>query len=178
MSRIIKLYLARHAEPQTLHYKNYFPGPPLGQRGIKQAHMMAKYLRNKNIQQVYTSNFTRVIQTLQPFLDTRLEQVSPTIEKALWEREKEVESHESLVERVTAWIRNKSNLITSNTAIFSHCGPINMILQYFDPQKTVLDYLYTCPFLCHTPFAGIWELNLQDFCLVDGKLIFVEDMES
>ena len=175
MSKTIKLYLVRHAQPQTLRYKNYFPGPPLGACGMNQAQTMAKYLCTKDIEQVYTSDFTRVIQTLQPFLD--IKKITPVVDNALWEREKEVESHESLVARVTTWISNKSHVITNNTAIFSHCGPINMILQYFDPDKTILHYPYTCPFLCHTPLAGIWELDLQDFCLVNGKLIFVDDME-
>ncbi len=177
MPKTTKLYLIRHAQPKTLQYKNYFPGPSLGTTGKLQAQKIAAYLRDKNINQVYASDFIRVKETLQPFLAKTSKAVVPVFEKSLWEREKEIESHESLVLRVNSWISIQSSTIIPNTAIFSHCGPINMILQYFDPDKEKLDYPYTCPHGCHTPLAGIWELELQTFHLVHGKLIFIENLE-
>jgi 2,3-bisphosphoglycerate-dependent phosphoglycerate mutase len=85
----------------------------------------------------------------------------PKYEISLREREKEIESHESLVKRVHKWYdQNEEYILSKTTAIFSHCGPINMILEYLDPEKTIFAYPYTCQFGCHTPLGSIWEISI------------------
>ncbi len=165
----MKLYLVRHAKPAVNEYKG-FPGPSLGEEGKRQAQSIAQYLSDKGVEQVFMSDYTRVQETFAPFQSLNPKLI-PSIQLALREREKEVESHESLVERVQEWYKEQQTVILSkNTAIFSHCGPINMILEHLDPHKNLFDYPYTCPYGCHTPLAGIWELTL-DQDLIDGKLL-------
>lgn len=157
----MNLYLVRHAEPEIKSYKG-FPGPSLGEKGQRQATVIAAYLKNENIQQIYTSDYKRVKETLKPF-QALFPQIKIEEVKALRERENESESHDSLVHRVHTWFDlNKETLLQSNTAIFSHCGPINMILTYLDPNKTVLDYPYEDIWGCHTPLGQIWQLKFQE----------------
>ncbi|OQY41955.1 MAG: hypothetical protein B6242_16685 [Anaerolineaceae bacterium 4572_78] len=159
----MNLYLIRHAEPETLDYDNFFPGPNLGTKGHAQAKVIADYLHDKQITKIYSSDFRRVVQTMQPFLKLTSPHIQPSFVKALREREASVESHASLVERVQTWFQKiEHELTTYHVAIFSHCGPLNMILEYLDPDKNILDYPFTSPHGCHTPLAGIWMLRLED----------------
>ena len=167
----MKLYLIRHAKPALNEYKG-FPGPSLGSIGQEQAAQIASYLSDKGIEQVFSSDYTRVLETYAPFGE-RHPQLQPQFYSALREREKEVEPHESLLQRVHTWYLAQEPLILSKTtAIFSHCGPINMILEYLDPDKQFLDYPYTCPFGCHTPLAGVWVLEVGAESVM-GELAFV-----
>jgi 2,3-bisphosphoglycerate-dependent phosphoglycerate mutase len=157
----MNLYLVRHAKPEIKTYKG-FPGPSLGKEGKIQAKVIAAYLKKKGIQQVYTSDYIRVKETLKPFRklfpEIKIEEV-----KSLRERENEVESHDSLVHRVHTWFDlNKEEFLQSNTAIFSHCGPINMILMYLDPNKTIFDYPYEDTWGCHTPLGQIWDIKFKE----------------
>lgn len=155
----MKLYAIRHAQPQLKTYAG-FPGPSLGIEGRKQAKAIAQFLADKGIEQVFMSDYIRVKETFaafRPFFKGK-----PFVEKRLRERENTEESHESLVARVHEWMEEKQECLQQkNTAIFSHCGPINMILSYLDPQKELFEYPYTDAFGCHTPLAGIWELEWQ-----------------
>lgn len=157
----MNLYLIRHATPEIKTYKG-FPGPALGEEGKVQAKAIAAYLKNKNIQQIYTSDYLRVKETLKPF-QSLLPHINIKEVEALRERENEVESHESLVHRVHTWFAlNKIEVLKVNTAIFSHCGPINMILTYLDPEKKLFDYPYEDVWGCHTPLGQIWEISFKE----------------
>ena len=166
----MKLYLIRHAKPEINEYKG-FPGPSLGEEGKDQARSIADYLKDKNIHQVLASDYTRVKETMEPFL--LLHPHLNVIEYiALREREKEVESHISLVKRVHEWFSvHQDMIIQENTAIFSHCGPINMILTYLDPNKTIFEYPYRDVWGCHTPLGQIWEIELLKKKYVFGVLV-------
>lgn len=154
------LYLIRHAQPDVLEYLNSYPGPDLGEAGKAQAQWIAQYLSTKQIQQIWASDYPRVLQTLTPFVEKYTDLKIQT-DKALWEREPTLETHESLVQRVHSWFSmHETTIRAKTTAIFSHCDPINMILEYLDPHKTQLQYPYTSPHGCHTPCAGIWEIQL------------------
>lgn len=165
----MKLYLIRHAKPAISEYKG-FPGPSLGEEGEEQARIIADYLKDKNIQQILASDYTRVKETMQPFLLLH-PHLNVNEHIALREREKEVESHSSLVNRVHDWFRvNQDMILQKNTAIFSHCGPINMILSYLDPEKTIFKYPHEDVWGCHTPLGKIWEMEWKD-TFVTGNLI-------
>jgi 2,3-bisphosphoglycerate-dependent phosphoglycerate mutase len=166
----MNLYLVRHAEPEIKTYKG-FPGPSLGKKGQIQAEAIAAYLKKKNIQQVYTSDYARVKETLKPFQDL-FPQMKIKEVKALRERENELESHDSLVHRVHTWFDfNKAELLQSNTAIFSHCGPINMILMYLDPDKMIFDYPYEDTWGCHTPLGQLWDIKFEERAFSGGVTI-------
>ena len=165
----MKLYLVRHAQPAPKEYRG-FPGPALGEKGKEQAQAIAQYLAKKDIQAVYCSDYLRVGQTYAPYAQL-VPALQPKIVQALREREKEIEPHESLEQRVQDWYRGgEEQLWARPTAIFSHCGPINMILEYLDPKKEQLDYPYSCPYGCHTPLGSIWELELGEDGGVEGAL--------
>jgi broad specificity phosphatase PhoE len=166
----MNLYLVRHALPEAVHYDNRYPGPNIGAQGNQQAAWIARFLASRNITQVWASDYPRVLQTMAPFLEIA-NGLRVHTTKALWEREASVEAHECLVKRVHDWFSHSLHEIRKgNTAIFSHCGPINMILEYLDPAKTQLRYPYVCPHGCHTPCAGIWEINLS-LAGIQGRLI-------
>ncbi|MFK7797423.1 MAG: phosphoglycerate mutase family protein [Aureispira sp.] len=163
------LYLIRHAKPAISEYKG-FPGPSLGEEGQEQASMIAEYLKDKNIRQVLASDYKRVKETMKPFLLLH-PHLNVKEHIALREREKEAESHDSLVNRVQDWFRvNQDMILQQNTAIFSHCGPINMILDYLDPEKTIFKYPHEDVWGCHTPLGKIWAMEWTD-TFVTGNLI-------
>ena len=153
------LYLIRHAQPATTGYDNLPPGPDLGPLGQQQSAWIADTLQDRGIRQIWASDFPRVLQTLAP-LRARLPALPLHTTPALWEREASVEAHESLVQRVRDWFLPRlPEFQTQTTAVFSHCGPINMLLECLDPQQTQLAYPFHNEFGCWTPCAGIWELH-------------------
>jgi len=166
----MKLYLVRHGQPEISEYSG-FPGPKLGQKGIQQAHKIAEILSKKGITKVLGSDYTRVIETVQPFL-TKNKQLAYLQIIELREREKEFETHESLVCRVQNWFRDyQMNLRNENSAIFGHCGSLNMILHYLDTKLDKMVYPYKDQYHCLTPIGGIWELEFENNKLINGSLI-------
>jgi broad specificity phosphatase PhoE len=167
----MKLYLIRHGQPEIDLYAG-FPGPKLGLVGKQQAKQICSILQSKNINRLFASDYIRVIETLEPLLFAApMMQHSSAIE--LREREKEHESHESLVFRVQSWFTNNIHALTcDNTAIFSHCGPINMILSYLDPERVLIKYPFEDQYKCLTPTGGLWELEFDGNTLTRGELIF------
>ncbi len=167
----MKLYLIRHATPVIPNYKD-FPGPSLGEKGKQEAQKITKFLKEKTIHNILISDYTRVLETLKPYQDYT--NCTAKVITELRERENEIETHEELVDRVQNWFEKflrKEPL--HNTAIFSHCGPINMILEYLDKEKTILNYPYVCKHLCLTPKGGVWLLNVVDKKLQGGELYFL-----
>jgi broad specificity phosphatase PhoE len=162
------LYLVRHAEPELAEYAG-FPGPSLGDLGKKQALLIADFLKTKPIQKILTSDYIRVLETLEPY--QTLTNIPCQELSVLRERENEIETHEALVSRVQNWFELFLSNNKDNTVIFSHCGPINMILFYLDYERKILQYPFECNYLCLTPKAGIWELNISNQALANGKLI-------
>lgn len=162
------VYLVRHAEPEINEYSG-FPGPNLGDIGKKQAQNIANFLQKKNIKNLLASDYIRALQTLEPYqINTKREAEKLAV---LRERENELETHEELVARIETWFKQFLLAETENTAIFSHCGPINMILFYLDREQKILDYPFECEYLCLTPKGGIWELHIKNQKLISGKLI-------
>ncbi len=162
------LYLIRHGQPNVETYRG-FPGPPLGELGRAQAKAIASFLDKQAVEELFASDYLRVQQTMEPFRSFCPE-LNCTIVEALREREKETESHDSLVQRVQNWYVNERKEFANSTAIFSHCGPINMILEYLDPSQNILDYPYVSKHLCRTPKGGIWILEMQASLLKKGRL--------
>jgi broad specificity phosphatase PhoE len=168
----MKLFLVRHAEPELMEYSG-FPGPKLSASGYKQAEYIASLLMKENIDKIFISDYLRVIETIQPFINifpgTNIEKI-----KELREREKESETHDNLVQRVFNWFGiNLNKFGNYNVAIFSHCGPINMILQYLDPNHEKLKYPFVCKYGCFTPKGGLWKLSIDsDSKLLEGELYF------
>ncbi len=168
----MRLLLVRHAEPEDMLYHNLPPGPGLGPKGVQQAQAIAKYLHPLPINRIYSSDYKRTIETAAPFQETVGTKAPFSIIEAIREREPSMESHESLQERVTNWFSDELTHLEANpSVIFSHCGPINMILEYLDPEKRILSYPYQCPYGCLTPLGAIWNLEIECQRLVNGKLI-------
>jgi len=167
----MKLYLIRHGQPELNEYFG-FPGPKLGEIGRRQSEEICNILKSKSIKTVLSSDYIRVLETLKPLLkEIPTIKFSETIE--LREREKDVESHESLVYRVQSWFSHNLDAITQkNTAIFGHCGSINMILLNIDPDLKLMNYPYEDKYKCLTPIGGIWELNFENCKFKSGELIF------
>lgn len=163
------LYLVRHAMPAVSSYHNLPPGPDLGTLGQQQAEWIADTLQGRAIRQIWASDFPRVLQTIAP-LHGRLPAIQVHTTPALWEREASVESHESLVQRVQGWfLARLPEFQAQTTAIFSHCGPVNMILALLDPEQEHLKYPFVNEFGCLTPCAGIWEVRFTP-AGIQGKL--------
>ncbi len=167
----MKLYLIRHGQPEIVEYSG-FPGPNLSLHGHRQAITISEILCNKEIEIALSSDYTRSIETANPFLDSNPRiQFLRTIE--LREREKENESHESLKDRVQTWFKDNVGIITNtNSAIFGHCGSLNMILFHIDPNQIIMEYPFEDKFKCLTPIGGIWELEFKNNNFVSGQLIY------
>lgn len=132
----MKLYLVRHGQPELNEYSG-FPGPKLGFAGHQQAQEICNILKTKHIKQVLSSDYTRVIETLRPLLKG-FPSIKHTEIVELRERENDVESHDSLVDRVQDWFKNNLvSIMQQDTAIFGHCGSINMILFYLDRSNFI-----------------------------------------
>ena len=155
-----KLLLVRHAEFDKVEEMNDFPGPMLNDIGLNQSILLSDYLNSYLLKfNIVTSDFIRCIQTIQPFIVSQ-KSVALT-EPILRERNPLKEPHLSLDKRVKEWFRfNLSNLVKSDTIIVSHCGPINMILEEINENHKSISYTYEDSFLCHTPKAGIWEIDI------------------
>lgn len=168
----MNLFLIRHAEPEFKEYSG-FPGPKLSELGYRQSEYILSLLVHENVNRIFISDYLRVIETIQPFTNIFPDIVVEKVME-LREREKEIETHESLLQRVYSWFDfNKSKFVKSNIAIFSHCGPINMILQYLDPNHNKLSYPFVCKYGCFTPKGGVWKLSLNsDNILLKGNLYF------
>lgn len=166
----MKMYLIRHGQPEILEYAG-FPGPKLGEKVQKQSIKIAEILQTKSINQVLGSDYTRVLETAKPFLKAN-KQLEYLQVVELREREKEFETHESLVMRVQNWFRAFSTTLPNqNIAIFGHCGSLNMILHYLDPNLQKMKYPYKDKYECLTPIGGIWELQFENAEFVGGELI-------
>lgn len=165
------LYLVRHGEPEERNYRDmdYFPGSDLGETGKAQAVQIAWALKDKNISQIFSSDFARSKQTVAPFANVM--SLSPVYCSELRERASR-ESKSSLVFRAGDWFDSRSiDIERCNTAIFSHCGFINVILDRLDFYKNKLEYFYWDRFGCLTPWGGVWELILgEELSLISGKL--------
>lgn len=155
-----KLLLIRHADFDKVDGMNDFPGPSLNNDGLNQSVILSNYLNSHGLKfNIITSDFTRCLQTIQPFIVSQ-KSVALT-EPSLRERNPLKEPHLSLDKRVKEWFRfNLSNLIKSDNIIISHCGPINMILEEINENHKSISYTYEDSFLCHTPKAGIWEIDI------------------
>jgi 2,3-bisphosphoglycerate-dependent phosphoglycerate mutase len=170
----MKLYLIRHATPELEKYHNLPPGPPLGSKGKEEAQKIAVWLSRKEIQRVVCSDFLRVQETVLPFIQVSPAKLKIETHVALRERDTSLEEHISLVRRVREWLDdNLGQIQTVPHAIFSHCGPINMLLEALDPQGNILQYPFKCPFGCLTPKAGIWELDVLNGKINNGQLIIL-----
>lgn len=169
------LYLVRHALPESIDYRNR-PDPGLSERGRRQAQQIAAFLAEKNIQALWCSANKRAKQTLAAFLQNS--PLASSYCEALKERQPHLESHERLLQRVHQWwAQHRAEALERNTAIFGHCGTLNMILTYEDPEKKQLAYSFTDKYLCHTPISGIWALDFEQAVLQGGRLVarFDED---
>jgi len=165
----MKLYLIRHGMPDVSEYSG-FPGPNLGPLGRRQSNAICEFLRDKDVRTVLASDYTRVIQTAKPFVESKPEVKYAEIAE-LRERENDIESHESLVIRVQEWFASNLEALTQqNTALFGHCGSINMILLYLDGEQKLMNYPYEDQYKCLTPIGGIWELNFQNGLFIGGEL--------
>jgi broad specificity phosphatase PhoE len=167
----MKLYLIRHGQPELSEYSG-FPGPKLGAKGQQQALEICNILKTKNIQSILSSDYARVTETTLPILNA-IPGVCYSEIVELRERENDIESHESLVQRVQSWFTaSLKNVTQQNTAIFGHCGSINMILFHLDPNLKKMSYPFEDKYKCLTPIGGIWELTFENNEFRGGQLIF------
>jgi broad specificity phosphatase PhoE len=95
------LIILRHAEFDKSPDMNTHPGPRLNQTGKRQSEKLAAYLSCQSITCVFTSDFTRCIETGIPL--SALKRIGMEHVKALRERNPEQETHQSLNDRVKKW---------------------------------------------------------------------------
>lgn len=166
----ITLNLIRHGKPSLDSYSG-FPGPGLGPEGKSQAEKILSNLQGRNIRKFYSSDYNRVLET--GFLLKRhFINADFVVAEEIRGREKETENLQSHIQRVCRWMgENAQIFMTNNTAILSHCGTINIIQYYLE-----CNFDFSVPFIDdfsrHTPFAGIWELTINNSKLADRRLIF------
>lgn len=156
-----RLYLIRHAQPLNEDYLKGNADPGLGEEGRAQARAIAHFLLQKDINQLWSSSSQRAKQTLEPLLKEHPMHLGYC--EALKEQQGKLESSENLNRRAQDWWEDRrASAVAQNTAIFAHCGSLNSILKYEDPDKEKLDYSYEDEKGCWMPIAGIWELHFDE----------------
>lgn len=127
------LYLIRHGEPEQRDYRDmdYFPGSDLGETGKAQAVQIAEFLKDKNISQIFSSDFARSKQTAAPFAS--IMSLSPVYCSELRERAPR-ESKSSLAFRAGDWLAGilgiglyKWRVAVSVSWLFSRRGLIGVL---------------------------------------------------
>lgn len=159
--KIMIMYLVRHALPGVIPYDNHFPGTGLGDMGKRQAQWISGFLENEKIECVWASDFTRTIETA-AVICTRFPNLELSYDVRLRERNPEVETHESLVARVSDWYQSTiEKLVQERTMVVAHGGSINMILNCIDPGFQEFDYPHIDKYDVRTPIAGIWKVDIH-----------------
>lgn len=165
-----KLYLIRHAQPLNDDYLTRNTDTGLGDKGRDQAKAIAHFLVQRDIEQLWSSTSQRAKQTVEPLLKEHPMHLGYC--QALEEKRPELESDESLERRIQDWWKERrAGALKQNTAIFAHCGPLNSLIAYEDPNKEKLDYSFEDEKGCWTPIAGVWELRFDNSgTLLGGEL--------
>lgn len=157
----MKLYLIRHALPAIASYDNRPPGPGLGELGMRQAQWIQEFIAPLLPLQVYSSDFTRSLDTARTALGPKFKDCL-NIDGRWRERQAEEESHASLLDRVSNWWEECHSKNNTDQIVVAHGGSINAMLEILDPTSRIFHYPYRDQWGIYTPIAGIWEIDISD----------------
>ena len=155
------LFLVRHATPdwnrKDIPYDTP-PGPPLAPQGEQEAAQLAVWLAGQGIQRLYTSPMLRARQTAGIIGDhLRL----PAVEVAGVTEAREGETRAAVEERMWRFYEHVgANGAAGATAVVSHGGPIDVLLQRLGVTEAILAPLrqrfdHRNP----VPCAGAWAVT-------------------
>jgi|GEM_PF-350553 len=124
------LYLVRHCEPDMSKGIRYdvMPGPPLSERGKKQALELRDFFSNIRVKEIYCSPFTRTVET------AKLGILAEGRELIIVDELKEIrddEPWENVKKRVNKWLNEVKVKIEDNSCIVAHGATIEALLLAF-----------------------------------------------
>jgi len=154
-SMLTELFLIRHAEPDRTTGLPYavMPGPPLTLRGEEEAVQAGHWLRDRCIERLLSSPFTRASATaatigqligLEPTLIETLREVAPG------------ETHPEVRTRIADLLTQLDDTPLQRVALITHGSCILAALQHTTNDRIDLSG-YRYDYGNHTPTAGIWH---------------------
>ena len=174
-----RLYLIRHATPdwdrKDIAY-NIPPGPPLIEKGEKEALQLGGFLRGRGLKRLYFSPMERTARTAQiagAAAHIPLEERADLIEKP------PEESVDDLITRIWSfWERciDESDP-QGSIGIVTHGGPVSIILSGLKMDAALLDkHRHMFDGDNPMPPAGVWEVTRKDENSPwEFKLVFIPD---
>ncbi|GIW02464.1 histidine phosphatase family protein [Roseiflexus sp.] len=152
---LTELFLIRHAEPDRATGLPYavLPGPPLTLRGEEEAVQAGHWLRERGIERLLSSPFTRASATattigqligLEPTLVETLREVAPG------------ETHPEVRARIAGLIDQLDDTSLQRVALVTHGSCILAALQHTTNDRIDLSG-HRYDYGNHTPTAGIWH---------------------
>jgi 2,3-bisphosphoglycerate-dependent phosphoglycerate mutase len=154
-SMLNELFLIRHAAPDRTTGLPYtvMPGPPLTLRGEEEAVQAGHWLRDRGIERLLSSPFTRTVATATVI--GQLIGLTPTVIEAL----REVapgEQHSEVRARIADLINQLDDTPLQRVALVTHGGCILAALHYTTGDRIDLSgHRYDNG--NHAPTAGIWH---------------------
>lgn len=152
---LTELFLIRHAEPNRTTGLPYaiMPGPPLTLRGEEEAVQAGHWLRERGIERLLSSPFTRASATattigqligVEPVLIETLREVAPD------------ETHLQVRSRIADLLNQLDDSPVQRVALVTHGGCILAALQHTTCDRIDLSR-HRYDYGNHTPTAGIWH---------------------
>jgi broad specificity phosphatase PhoE len=160
-SMSVEIYLIRHASPDRsstgLPY-DILPGPPLSQRGVKEAEALAEFLKAEGVVKLYSSPFERSARTA---LLISSRNGIPCIEDARLSEWRSVDETEARVsERMSSIFEHatRESAEIGPIGLVSHGGPVGILLQTLGINQDELA-LHRKMFDQPNPLppAGVWK---------------------
>ncbi|MDY0406775.1 histidine phosphatase family protein [Virgibacillus sp. 179-BFC.A HS] len=146
-----RIYIIRHCEAEGQSLK-----APLTVNGLNQAAELANFFRNRKVERIISSPFTRAVQSIRPLgqraninveIDDRLsERVLSSVDLPDWfEKLKETftdldlkfeggESSRKAMKRITEVVEEIFQSDSDNTVIVSHGNIISLLLKKYNPD--------------------------------------------
>ncbi|MGQ9548504.1 MAG: histidine phosphatase family protein [Roseiflexus sp.] len=152
---LTELFLIRHAEPDRTTGLPYtvMPGPPLTLHGEEEAVQAGHWLRDRGIEHLLSSPFTRTVATAT--MIGQLIGLTPTVIEALREIAPG-EQHPEVRARIADLLNQLDDTALRRVALVTHGGCILAALQYTTGDRIDLSgHRYDNG--NHAPTAGIWH---------------------
>jgi 2,3-bisphosphoglycerate-dependent phosphoglycerate mutase len=164
-----ELYLVRHAAPDRGSGVPYHihPGPPLTPIGEREAIQTGQWLRNRGIEQLFASPFTRTRTTAEA-ISLELE-LPITFTDALREGAPG-EKKDQIRARMAELFAQLNDSPVRSAALVSHGAPIRALLEYTTNDRIDLKP-HTYDYGNCAPTAGVWHGRRGDHCWI-WELVF------
>ena len=169
------VYLARHGTPDwTMKEIRYDvpPGPPLVEKGEREARQLGEFLRTAGVRTVYASPLVRAQRTAELAAGVAGLPVTVVDDVAEYRRE---ENDDAVFERFVACFEDAAgeSAASGPVVIVSHGGPVRVMLERLGVSSDhVWHYRRQFDHQNPLPPAGAWELTRHGDGPGEARLVF------